>query len=83
MGEMTRMHPWGTDCCNCFLGRSARYYPRRWCRCWPGDKARMPIQVGEAAINPVPRKMIHETAEEVLHDSNQKRDKDCHFCTRR
>lgn len=29
-------------------------------------KAGLPVAVGEAAINPVPRQMIHETAEEVL-----------------
>lgn len=29
-------------------------------------KEGLPVAVGEAAINPVPRKMIHETAEEVL-----------------
>ena len=29
-------------------------------------KPGLPVPVGEAAINPVPRKMIHETAEEVL-----------------
>ncbi|WP_332630551.1 cobalt-precorrin-5B (C(1))-methyltransferase [Halalkalibacter flavus] len=27
----------------------------------------LPVPVGEAAINPVPRKMIHETAKEILH----------------
>ncbi|MFC0560235.1 cobalt-precorrin-5B (C(1))-methyltransferase [Halalkalibacter alkalisediminis] len=30
-------------------------------------KEGLPVSVGEAAINPVPRKMICETAEEVLH----------------
>lgn len=29
-------------------------------------KSGLPVPVGEAAINPVPRKMIHETAHEVL-----------------
>ncbi len=29
-------------------------------------KKGLPVPVGEAAINPVPRKMIHETAEEIL-----------------
>ncbi|WP_240374506.1 cobalt-precorrin-5B (C(1))-methyltransferase [Bacillus piscicola] len=32
-------------------------------------KSGMPIAVGEAAINPVPRKMLREVAEEVLHET--------------
>lgn len=33
-------------------------------------KEGLPIQVGQAAINPVPRKMMKETAEEVLKEFN-------------
>ncbi len=36
-------------------------------------KKGLPVPVGEAAINPVPRKMIYETAEEVLQEHGIKK----------
>ena len=65
---MTRMPPIEHLLFRRSVGSMARHYLGWGNRSWPSDKTGLPVPVGEAAINPVPRKMILTTVQQTLEE---------------